>query len=290
MEVDDLRTLTEQLIDSEEHLRRMESNLTTFFNSITELAIIFDISLNIIAFNNATSTLLGYTLTDFKKLTFFDLISHRDLPILSLCIAGIIKEHKSITCQVDMVKSNGDLFPVEIKSSISTWDNGPSIICVARDITDRVKLEQKLAAQAFDLGVFNEELRAIDEELTTRNNFLESMLESIPIPVFYKSVITSKVIDCNKAFVSFYGSTKQYIIGKTSRELFPEYANEFESQDNELLTTDKKIVYFGHVIHNRNMIPNDYIIIKTLHIDHNKLPVGIIGIAVCVHHTLEVDI
>ena len=83
MDIEELRHLTEQLIDSEEQLKRSEANLTTFFNSITELVIVFDTDLHILAFNNAVANTLKYSHADFRTLTLYDLVDESDLNDIS---------------------------------------------------------------------------------------------------------------------------------------------------------------------------------------------------------------
>lgn len=288
MEIEELRELTTQLIESEEQLRQSEANLTTFFNSITELAIVFDLKLNIIAFNDAVSTTLGYTHDEFGRLTLYDLVSEQDTFDISSRIDNVVNNNETIICELHIHRKDTTSFVVEAKTSLSTWNDKPSIICIARDITERLEFEKKITLQSIELGVYNEELRAIEEELTTRNNFLESMVSALPVPIFYKDM-DGKFRDCNIAFVEFYGAPKHYILGKTTRELFPEYADDLEAQDKELLRT-KSTVYFNHIIHDRDMLPSEYVIIKTIHYDFNHNPIGIIGTAVCIHHPLLHDV
>lgn len=288
MEIEELRELTTQLIESEEQLQRSEANLTTFFNSITELAIVFDLNLNIIAFNNTVADSLGYDHSAFGALTLHDLISESDSFDVSSCIDRVINNNETVTCELKVIRHNNTSFIVEAKTSLSTWNDEPAIICVARDITERLEFEKKITLQSIELGVYNEELRAIEEELTTRNNFLESMVSALPVPIYYKD-LDGTFRDCNIAFVDFYGAPKQYILGKTTRELFPEYAKDLEQQDEILLRT-KQTVHFNHIIHDKNMQPREYVIIKTIHYDFNHNPIGIIGTAVCIHHPLLNDV
>lgn len=284
MDIEELRHLTEQLIDSEEQLKRSEANLTTFFNSITELVIVFDTELDILAFNNAVANTLKYSHADFRTLTLYDLVDESDLNDISNRISQVIINNDTITCELKIIRADQTSFMVEAKTSKTLWNRKPAIICVARDITERLEYEKQITTQSIELGVYNEELRAIEEELTTRNNFLESMVSALPVPIFYKD-LDGKFLDCNLAFVDFYGAPKSYILGKTTRELFPEYADELEAQDKHLLETKQKI-YFKHIIHDKNMIPHEYIIIKTIHYDFDMEPIGIIGTAVCIHHPM----
>ena len=285
MDIEELRYLTNQLIDSEDRLKRSEANLTTFFNSITEMAIVFDLNLNIIAFNDSFSASLKYDIDDIKRLTLYDLINDQDKNDVLIQLEKIKSGGLPVTCDICLYRSDGTSFIAEVKSLLSTWDGVSGIICIARDITDRIEHEKKLILQAMELEVYNEELRATENELTTRNNFLESMISAIPIPIYYKSM-NNVFIDCNKAFENFYGASKQYIVGKTTKDLFPEYAAELEKQDLLLLVNSTRTVCFKHVIHDKDMKAHDYVIIKTLHLNFKNEPLGIIGTAVCIHHPL----
>ena len=59
-----------------------------------------------------------------------------------------------------------------------------------------------------------------DEELRGQHEFLQTLIDAIPIPVFYVDVHQT-LLGCNSAFEGLAGSTKQQLIGKAVRDAVP---------------------------------------------------------------------
>ena len=77
-------------------------------------------------------------------------------------------------------------------------------------------------------------LRA-DAPLRRQYQFLETMIDTIPNPVFYKDA-QGRYLGCNKAYEDFMQRPKEWIVGKTAYELLPrELADEHHRLDAEVL-------------------------------------------------------
>lgn len=76
-------------------------------------------------------------------------------------------------------------------------------------------------------------LRA-DDPLRRQYQFLETLVDTIPSPVFYKDV-EGRYLGCNKAYAEFFGRSKEWIVGKTAYELLPrELADEHRRLDEDV--------------------------------------------------------
>lgn len=74
-----------------------------------------------------------------------------------------------------------------------------------------------------------------EQKLVESLNFQEQMLESLPIPVFYKDVAYIYK-GCNNSFTKFLGLNKQEIIGKTVHDISPQdLASIYHEKDAELI-------------------------------------------------------
>jgi len=72
------------------------------------------------------------------------------------------------------------------------------------------------------------------EELLESKNFLETLLEFIPAPVFYKDA-NGRYLGFNQAFEDFFGKTKDELIGKNVFDINPEeLARIYHAKDAEL--------------------------------------------------------
>jgi PAS domain S-box-containing protein len=70
-----------------------------------------------------------------------------------------------------------------------------------------------------------------EEKLQNTLHFLQTLMETIPIPIFYTD-IEGTFMGCNRAFEKFIGLTKEQIIGKSIYELSPkELAGKYREKD-----------------------------------------------------------
>ena len=94
--------------------------------------------------------------------------------------------------------------------------------CIIQDITERKHAEDKLKDQM---------------------EFVSTLLDTIPSPVFYKD-ISGKYRGCNRAFEEFLGTSKDNIIGKSVHDLNPaDIAEKYEAADNELFDRGGRQTY-----------------------------------------------
>ncbi len=75
------------------------------------------------------------------------------------------------------------------------------------------------------------------------SKFLRSILNAIPMPVFYKDT-AGKYLGVNQAFEAFYGKTSNEMVGKTVFDIAPpELANIYHTHDKELFDNPRLQVY-----------------------------------------------
>ncbi|MCX7880198.1 MAG: PAS domain S-box protein [Ignavibacteria bacterium] len=60
-----------------------------------------------------------------------------------------------------------------------------------------------------------------EDKLTLQLKLFETLIETIPYPIYYRSLLTGKYKVCNQAFVSFVGKSKEEIIGSEPRFILP---------------------------------------------------------------------
>lgn len=117
------------------------------------------------------------------------------------------------------------------------------------------------------------------KELENKNRFIESLLKSIPIPMFYKDV-NGVYFDINESFTDIFGITRDMIIGKTVHDIAPkELADEYKNYDDDLIKSKSKDkqVYESLVNNPHNGKISEVIFFKNLFFDHNDNVKGIIG-------------
>ncbi len=158
---------------------------------------------------------------------------------------------------VNMRKNGGQVW-VAWRNEAVRDDSGQvlELLSIGIDITDRKRAEQALEQQ-----------RA----------FLETLLETIPNPVFYKN-LDGTYIGCNTAFEQMVALPRREIIGKTVHQLASrEAADMYAAKDAELLASLGTQVYEGKVLFG----PGEWrqaIFSKAVFRDSSGEPAGIIGV------------
>jgi PAS domain S-box-containing protein len=111
------------------------------------------------------------------------------------------------TSKVPLLRPNGEVF---------------GVLGIYEDITERKQAEE-----------------ALEEQL----NFLQTLIDTIPNPIFYKDV-SGKYSGCNLAFEKYIGLSKQDIIGKTVFDMAPfELATKYNEKDQALFRQPGEQVY-----------------------------------------------
>ncbi len=113
---------------------------------------------------------------------------------------------------------------------------------------------------------------------TVRENeaFLNTLLDAIPIPVFYKDR-SGRYLGFNRAFERFFGATKEQLIGKTVFDISPpELADIYYAKDNELFERGGVQQYQSQVLNALGVL-RDVNIRKAVLSDRQGAVTGLIG-------------
>jgi diguanylate cyclase (GGDEF)-like protein/PAS domain S-box-containing protein len=117
-----------------------------------------------------------------------------------------------------------------------------------------------------------------DEKLDEELNFRQQLLDSIPLPVFYKD-IEGRYRGCNKAFETFFAKDREVILGLKCRDFYEKaIAEVHEAADKKLLEEKEEQVYHQVIKTGENEF-KDFIFTKAIYHDREGNPLGIIGTA-----------
>lgn len=110
---------------------------------------------------------------------------------------------------------------------------------------DDVRVFNILAAQlgvALENAWQFEKIQKFSAELEDSHQFLESVLENIPMPILVKEVTEGRIIHANKATQQLTGRTAAELIGKNNNDLCPpEQADFFNAKEQELLRSGRLV-------------------------------------------------
>ena len=121
-----------------------------------------------------------------------------------------------------------------------------------------------------------EEKRA-EKELEEKHILMETLLETIPSPVFYKDV-ERRYMGCNRAFCDFLGYRREEIVGKRTEEIFEDTeSDQFKAKDIELLNNPGVQVYEGFMTNFRGE-RREILFHKAIFADLHGSALGMVGV------------
>lgn len=85
------------------------------------------------------------------------------------------------------------------------------------------RLEQVVDERTRELRTSNAQLLATQAELEDKSLFLETLIESLPNPLFYKT-LDGVYLGCNQAFSRLLGIPRDELRGRSARDLLPDHA------------------------------------------------------------------
>ncbi|AVH68995.1 PAS domain S-box protein [Nostoc sp. 'Lobaria pulmonaria (5183) cyanobiont'] len=199
---------------------RLERNfVATVLNLADALVIVLDFQGKIVRFNHTCEQATGYTFDEVKGRFVWDVLL---LPEITQCIKDIFKNLADKE------------FPQRYETSLVTKDSDRRLISWSNKVLpNRDNQVDYIVCTGIDIT----ESRKAQEELQQTRNFLQSMINNLPVAVFVKdakpeSFGTVKL--WNHTCENIFGITAEQAIGKTDYEFFPkEQADLFCQKDLE---------------------------------------------------------
>jgi PAS domain S-box-containing protein len=184
-------------------LRESEKRFRILFNSGNDAIGVHRLTLegvpdNFIEVNDVACQRLGYSREELLDLSPTD-IDDPNNTLDMTTILDTIKRDKQVLFENVQVTRDGRKIPVEINARLFDWDGKPTILSVARDITERKRAE---------------------EALKDMNAKLRALINTIPDMVIFKDIVGRHVV-VNRAVEEVTGHAKNEIIGKTIEALLP---------------------------------------------------------------------
>jgi diguanylate cyclase (GGDEF)-like protein/PAS domain S-box-containing protein len=149
---------------------------------------------------------------------------------------------------------------------------------------DLVKLGELVSA-AYEAGDRDRQraidLRAhthdeVEQDLLRTREFLDTVVENIPIAVFAKDAKDSRYVLLNRAGEEYYGMPREEMLGRTPEQIFPdEIARVVSEQDRRVVDSGTPMFLEGQLLKGRDRVVNSR---KLLIRDGNGAPQYLVGV------------
>lgn len=140
--------------------RERESYLEVLEGSYDALFVINFVNGRILQANARAGHLLGYDRAALEGLTIFQLHPQEFLHQSAMRIADAWEQKGSVYQDIPLLTAQGERIQVECSTKVTSYAGKPAVILFARDIRERLALEQRVALQQAELQQTNADLVA----------------------------------------------------------------------------------------------------------------------------------
>lgn len=146
---------------------------------------------------------------------------------------------------------------------------------VAKVVHDDQTGQDDIIAAVRDIS----ERKSIEEKSQNMLNFLQSLFNTVPSPIFCKN-INYQYVDCNKEFEDYTGVKKVDILGKSVYDIYPKnIADKYHDKDFALFSNPGRQIYESSITY-ADGIERDVVVRKATYVDADGSLAGLIGIMV----------
>ncbi|MFZ2657556.1 MAG: PAS domain S-box protein [Victivallales bacterium] len=185
-----------------------ENKYRSLFNSSSETILILSVEGRFLEVNRIASDKTGYSHDELLKLSMGDLDSAEFEEFVPDRIMQIKNEGHAVF-ESSFLTKDKLLIPVEINASLIEYLGRPAVICLARDISDRKKIEGILKDSEL-------KYRLLFNEMLTGFALHEIICDDNGNPCDYR------FLEVNPAYERLTGLRASKIIGKTVLEILPD--------------------------------------------------------------------
>lgn len=261
-----LRRTDASIRAQQEALRESEQSYRNQFECNAAVMLLIDpMDGKLLAANAAATSFYGYPLERLLAMRITDINTLPSSEILRKMAS--VSQGQGIWLQCQHRLADGSSRDMEVAASRIQFGGQSVLHLISHDITERNLVKTRL----------NEQLL-----------FIQQLLDSIPVPVFYKDT-RGLYLGCNAAYETLIGLPKAQIVGKTAFDIAPkELADVYHEADLELLSQPAIQVYETSVIQ-KDGTRYDVIFNKSTYVDAHDRVAGIIGVIIDITERKRAD-
>ncbi|HMV98302.1 MAG TPA: PAS domain S-box protein, partial [Anaerolineales bacterium] len=195
---------------AEEELRNSERKYRDLLNGMNDTVWVIDDDLSILDVNTAAVSTLGYTREELLSMRVPDFDGSLS-PDAIQNLVNTMPADKFQVFQTEHTTKDGRKLPVEISSSLVTYNGKTAIMSIARDISERMQAEEKIRESESRYQQFV----SLALEAISRTEFENPINTSLPVEQQIDLVYENAYIaECNQAMADMYDTTVESLTGK----------------------------------------------------------------------------
>ena len=203
-------------VEDEHQKREFETNYRRVFNDLADAILIADKTGHFLDVNQGAEDMYGCPLESMIGKTLEDLAAPGRNDVAALA-GALSRAFQGEPQQFEFwgLRGNGEEFATDVRMALTTHKGERAVIAVARDITAR---------------------KTAEEELSRQHSLLKTILETIPIRVFWKDR-NLNYLGSNTSFAIDAGlANPEDLIGKSDHELaWREHAELYRADDRRVI-------------------------------------------------------
>ncbi|NLH79709.1 MAG: PAS domain S-box protein [Phyllobacteriaceae bacterium] len=209
-------------------LKRREASFRLLYENNPVPMFVYDAeTLRIVSVNDRAVAHYGYDRERFLSLTILDIRPKEDIEATLQAVATTLADGR-MTRLWRHLKADGSLIDVDIFAQPLTHDGRRAVLVAVVDVTDRKKAV---------------------EELQKTQEFLDTIIENIPVTLFVKEPEEHRYILLNRAGEQLFGHPRSEVLGKTAADLFSESeAGISAAKEEEILNRDREQITGQEII------------------------------------------
>jgi len=173
-------------------LRELGEKYRVLMKNASDMIVLINTSGQIVECNDILYRITGYSPSEVlgKEFYVFTIPERRS--------EAKDRFYKTLSGRTDQVvelpylKKNGDIIYLEVKANVIKIKRNPYILVIARDVTERRRLQQRITIQNRELKEINQKLIEIDE---LKNEFLSRISHELRTPLSIIMAYTSTLIE-----------------------------------------------------------------------------------------------
>jgi len=192
-------------IHAEDEILSAKTNLESLFESLDDFIFIYDRDGRILHMNSTVSGKLGYSSRELEDINIAAIHGFHSFEEFDRMIRSHVP-YISYTMAFDLVKSNGETIPVEMKAVSGRWGESEAFYIIDRDVTVRKKHEDEIRSRDAILDAVS----IVAENFLRAETWTENINESLERIGRASGVSSACLFETKKIFQGSFYPEKVY--------------------------------------------------------------------------------